>query len=111
MQSIINNQTTGATSSKYRYQDSEIYWTILGRKVAGGDFFYMDPQGTLNPIRTADNTHTVPDYVGEYADYSYKLSDHPVPAFSEQVYFFVHRANNCTFILPNSTILFRENLP
>lgn len=85
MQFIINNQTTGATSSKYQYQDSEIYWTILGRKVAGGDFFYIDPQGTLNPISTADNTHTVPGYTGEYADYSYKLSDHPVPAFSEQV--------------------------
>lgn len=85
MQFAITNKLAEAASTKYQYKDSDVYWTILGRKVAGGDFYYMDPQGNLHPISTGDNTHSVPGYTGEYADYSYNYAEHLPPVFSEQV--------------------------
>lgn len=88
MKFTIDNQTTGSTSPQYQYSDDRIYWTILGRKVADGPFFHMDATGAMIEISTNDNTNTVPGYPpasGPYANYSNKLSENPLPSFTDQV--------------------------
>lgn len=45
----IVNQTNGAWS------DSQVYWAIIGKDWTTGQFVYVDLQGNLVPMSTADN--------------------------------------------------------
>ncbi len=80
---ILNNQESlwdgntvfnvvNATGGKYT--DDQIYWFIIGKDWATGQFVRADATGKLIPVTEADNTIPVPNRDKPYANYSITLA-------------------------------------
>ncbi len=57
-----------------KYRDDQIYWFIIGKDWATGQFVRADATGKLIPVSEADNTIPVPDRDKGYANYSITLA-------------------------------------
>lgn len=57
-----------------KYTDDQIYWFIIGKDWATGQFVRADATGRLIPVTEADNTIPVPNRDKPYANYSITLA-------------------------------------
>lgn len=64
----IENGTGG------KYRDDQIYWFIIGKDWATGQFVRADASGRLIPVTEADNTVPVPNRDKPYANYAITLA-------------------------------------
>lgn len=64
----IENGTGG------KYRDDQIYWFIIGKDWATGQFVRADASGRLVPVTEADNTVPVPNRDKPYANYAITLA-------------------------------------
>jgi hypothetical protein len=64
----IENGTGG------KYRDDQIYWFIIGKDWATGQFVRADASGRLIPVSEADNTVPVPNRDKPYANYAITLA-------------------------------------
>lgn len=57
-----------------KYRDDQVYWFIIGKDWATGQFVRADATGKLIPVSEADNTIPVPNRDKPYANYSITLA-------------------------------------